>query len=1257
MPRHPRPVSSLLAAALLAVACNEAPGGTPPPTEPPPAVDPCAGLPPLALSATPTQVRVAGVALLSPSGGSGYYRYRLEVGGSSGQVSGDRFVAGPTPGTDTVVLEDVRCPGDARTTVRVVTSFQVAPTRAVLRPGASFQVDVAGLLGSAVFELNSRLGSTLTPEGRFTAGTTPGLDLVRVRDSVTGDEALLEFEVRAGAKLSGDPAWLALPSGSSVPLATRDGSDTVRWTKLTGPGSVQGARFVAEPGATGVAELEARDVYTGDTARVSVRVLDELTRPMQPHGRLTDVANVVTADFDGDGLLDVAVGQRESDLARPQGGAVFIFKGDTRGLPQQPTWILSGDSDTAQLGDTMAAGDLDGDGKAELAVSAPGADVTIGDSGAVYLYRFDASGPVPLRPPLAAVGRGSFGAGLAIADADGDGDLDLLVGSPLGDLAATSTISRRGTVDIFVLARGQPVPDLPAIRLGGSDLGRTGAVEARSNTDFGRTMLTADLNGDGRTDLASLSRVSRWNADGTSGGVVTQAVAVHFGRAEGAPFRATPDVYVLPSNFAADSSEGTWRLGAIPGDGTRPPLLLVVSDRADSPDLRTTGGVQSGTDAGGALLFDVSTFKPTGEPAGVPAQVKREEAFARIYGDARSIVAGRSWAVLDVDDVPGPELLLGAPYAAPPAAATGTATLANGGKVLVYPLSTLTRGAVLNKPLGFLGGKAKSDVLGAGLAAWSLAGQPGLVAFSGRASSEAGAFTGRVEAYQKAGASLAEWTRTVAPVPAAPSVERFGEAGAVGLGPTGKRLAVVGAPGFSGPGVNGDGNDLNVGRAYVYDTAAGNAASQVVEGVGAPLAAGRGVGTDVALTDFNGDGRTDMVIGAPAFVVPGTGARAAEVTPYYAQERTGCVLASNITVGALMVSLGQADGSFKPAYRLWATDTVPGCTPTSASDTRCQRRQVGRGVVGGFDFNGDRIQDIGALRNNGFEVFLGRPPDDASLAKLTMGCDPLYSSPIGMTPPAAGGVQGLQQTSAPVAVGDLDKDGCDDVAWRYSDSTRSGVVFLFGYDPGGARCGTRTQPAWVRLAADSEVGMALWGLGVATQFAGRFLDDGRDYLALSATSVPYQGVTQPVVLLFDAGQLAQLRPASGERLVSAVGASLTPTMLVHRSRAVNFGRALAGGMDVNKDGVPDLVVSATGASVASDGGGAVFVYAGGKASKGALTPLLTVVGDVAERGSFGQELSLAPASGSLPPLLLIGVPTSYRTGTQNGTAFTLPLDL
>jgi hypothetical protein len=307
--------------------------------------------------------------------------------------------------------------------------------------------------------------------------------------------------------------------------------------------------------------------------------------------------------------------------------------------------------------------------------------------------------------------------------------------------------------------------------------------------------------------------------------------------------------------------------------------------------------------------------------------------------------------------------------------------------------------------------------------------------------------------------------------------------------------------------------------------------------------------------------------------------------------------------------------------------------------------------VGGFDFNGDGRQDLGVLRNYGFELFLGRAPDDTSLTKLTMGCDPFYSSRTFYVSSS-----NAQQTSAPAALGDLDGDGCDEVAFRYADSAKAGVVVLFGYDAGGVRCNRRTQPVTVRLAADAEVGTNFLGLGVATARVGRLLGPtGADYLAVSATNIPYDGVTQPAVLLFDTAEVVKRRPASGEALVGALESGLMPRMLVPRSRAVGFGTVLAGGVDVTGDGTPDLMVGAPGASVASDGGGAVFVYAGGPGLTGALSPLLTLTGDVTERAGFGQELALVAGSGGTPPLLVIGAPLSYRTGTQNGTAFAVPL--
>ncbi len=1218
--------------ALLCAACDS----EKPPVETP-VVDACTGLPPLALTVSPERVRVSDPVALEASGGSGHYRFRVEPGGSSGEVRGERFIAGPTPSTDSVVVEDVRCPGEARARVAVVAAFGVAPVRATVRPGTSFQVELTGLLGDPVFLLEgSSAGSTVTSSGQYTAGAGEGLDLVRVRDGRTGDEALLRFEVRADAGLRGAPSLLALPAGSSVPLVTEGGSDRVSWSKVIGPGTVEGALFTAEPWASGTAVLEATDAFTGDKTRVSVRVLEELTRETLAHGRLWDEAQVVTADFDGDGVPDVAVGQRDSDLARPVGGAVFIFKGSLEGLPPEPTWVITGESDTARLGDVMVAGDLDGDGRAELAVSSPGADVTIGDSGAVYLYRFGANGPEPMRSPLTGLGRGSFGSGLALSDMDGDGDLDLVVGSPLGDLAPTRQLTRRGVVDIFLLTPGEPIPELPAVRLGGSDLGQSGALEDRANTELGRALVVADLNGDGLEDLAALGKSSLWREDGSSAGVVQPAVSVFFARAEGARYRATPDVYVLPED-PSDGNEGRWKLGAVPGEGGRPPLLMVLLDRVNSPDLSGSGGLGSMTDAGGALLFDVSEYASTGEPLTTPVQVKFEEAWARLYGDSAYIQAGRSWAVADVDGVPGLELLLGAPYSY---SSVDGSSLRYGGEVLVYSLAELSRGAVRNVPEFSLGGTQRSDAFGTGIAAWPLPGSQGLVVFASRASAEGREYTGKVDAFVKAGSSLTEWTRTSVAVPARPSSERFGEAVAVARGPTGV-VALVGAPGWSGPGRYNDGNDLSVGRAWSFG-AAGSEAVLVGEGASSPYSSGRAVGTDVDFTDFNGDGRPDLVMGAPNLIQPGASTRGSEITPVYALERPECIPASSLTAGGVLVSLGQADGSFTPALRLWAPGDIEGCTETGSA---CQRRSVGRGVVGGFDFNGDGKQDIGALRNNGFEVFLGRAPDDGSLTKLSMGCDPIYTAPYT-----------AQQTSAPTALGDLDGDGCDEVAWRYSSSSKAGVVVLFGYDAGGARCGKRTQPAWVRLVGDPEVGTNYLGLGVAMARVGKLLGPaGPDLLAVSASSVPVDGVTQPVVLLYETAALVARRPPSGEALVAALGDELEPRVLVHRSRAVGFGTSLAGGVDVTGDGVPDLVVGAPGASVASDAGGAVFVYAGGADVAGALSPRLTLVGDASEQSAFGQELAVVPGSGGTPPTLVIGAPLSYRTGTQNGTAFRVPL--
>jgi hypothetical protein len=1261
---------SAAAALLLVAACSGAIGKG----EKKPSGEACRGLPPLELAVAPGRVRTGMGAVLAARGGSGHYVFGVEAGGSGGEVRGDRFVAGMTPGVDKVYVEDAVCGGGRATAgLEVIGPFKVSPTRGVIRPGTAFTIVAEGTVGAPVFVLaQSASGGSLGRDGKYAAGPREGLDLVHARDGETGDEVLVQLRVSSAARFRADPERLAVPAGAPAPLATADGTDAVDWKKLAGPGAVvprEGlpAVFVAEANASGTTELEARDRFTGEVARLKVRVLDELKRPTTAHGRSTDTAAMVTGDFDGDRVPDLAVGIPESDVGRPQGGVVLVWRGSAEGLGPKPTWTIAGSTDTAQLGAALAAGDLDGDGRDDLAVAAPGADVTVGDSGGVELYRFRGDGPELMRPPLTGVGRGSFGASLAVADVDGDGMKDVIVGAPGADVAPTASLSRRGVVDIFAVKKAVPIPDLGTLRLSGWDLAADGTVAPRSAVGLGRALVVADLDGDDRPDVAALGALQALALPPATAGAMPRpqpAVQIHFSRGGARPYEELPDAFVLPAD-PADTNEGTYRLAALPRRGGRPPLLAVLADLADAP---------GASNAGAVLLFDVSKRKPPGPATRRPAVVERTDAFARIAGDAAGVAAGRSFALFDVDDDKEPELLLGAPLALAPGAAAGTPPA---GKILVFGLGGLAAGAEV-APRGQRFGRP-GDALGAGLAPWALPRGAALVAFASRASTDQGRFTGRLDALAAEKAPMEAWKPVSASVPAAAAGEAYGTAVAAAVA-GGRALAAVGAPQV--PGVRGalDGTEPGLGRAAVFDLAAPGAPKLAVDGALAPLhRGGRGVGTDVAFTDFNGDGRPDLVVGAPGLQVPGQAQRATEIEPHYAREAPGCLAASTQSTGGVLVHLGLADGGFAPAYRLWAPIAIAGCAP--ATDARCRRSGLGRAVAGGFDWNGDGRQDVAALRSGGFDVFLGRPPDDPGLDKLTMVCDPAFTLPS----------QAPASVSALAPLGDLDGDPCHELGLRVStDGSRGGVLVLFGHDGegkcrGGAAAGAGAgagAPVGLRILADGDVGLSAVGLGLALARLGRFTADGRDVVAVSATRYPVEGAAQPAILLYEAAALAaaarapaatpppapatQDAGAAGSpdpvlRIVTepAWGGALAPRVLVTRDRPGAFGQSLAGGVDVTGDGRPDLIVGAPGASVASEGSGAVFVYAGGVAAgtdrPHALAAALTILGDARERGQLGADIAVTGATDGAGAVLVVGAPASYRTGTRNGTAFALPL--
>ncbi len=1234
------------AVALLGAACP-----TKPPTiTPPPPIDECANLPPMTASALPLRVRVKGATTLSGGGGTGRYTYSISTNTSGGALSGDRYVAGPTPGVDTLTVSD-DCANSANIDVDVVASFGVQPSRATIKPGTHLTIQVTGMLAAPEFKVNGTLpsGGSVSATGDYVAGPSEGVDLITVEDPTSGDQALVQLTVSLAARFRPTSPRLALPVGASVPIDSLDGSGAVTWKVVSGPGRVDALTYWATDAGPGdVATLEGADQFTQEKTEVKIRVLTELSRPNRPQGRRSDVATSITGDFDGDGFRDLAVGFQESDLAKPQGGAVFIYRGGASGLSAQPSWTILGASDTANLGAVMAAGDLDGDGKDDLAISAPGADITVADSGAVFLYKITADGPQLLRPPLTGLGAARFGSSLAIADVDQDGDNDLLVGSPTADL---STGNQRGVLDIFVLQKGQPIPEAGAIRIGGVDLNVDGTLKTNSTgLRAARGLIAADLNDDGKIDLALLSAVNNSLLNGTALAKAQIAVQVHLSRGTaGQPFNATPDLFVLPTN-PADSNEGNWRLGFVPKTASSPPMLLTAADLADSPNLSADGGTSGGTNAGGALLFDLTAQKPTGAAPTSPLQLGPTNAFAKVYGDQPNINAGRSFAATDLDQDGKLELILGAPYATNSVVDGGTTVNTPlAGKLLVYPLGTYSPGTVVNKPTMARPGQARADVLGTTLTTWSYtSGATALVTVAGRASTDLGDFTGRIDAFTGTG-NLASWAVTSSPIANKPASQLFGAA--IDLAPVAGVLRVaVGSPGVSGPAPDNSGNDVDAGQALLFSApdfadprvvAEGTSNAPYLRDGGWVAFGGRGVGVDVAMTDFNGDGLPDLAIAAPNFTPPTRLADGGTSVPDYAVNRPECLTAAAQSPGGAFIHLGRSDGTFKEAYRVWVPRDVIGADGGVAY----QRTQLGRqGLVGGFDFNGDKTQDLLVTRGNGLEIFAGRPPDDLGLAKVTMACDSLLSLPALGT---------NQYGTAPAALGDLNGDGCDEVGIRYTDNnTRSGVIIAFGY---GSAC-DQTTASWLRISGDTETGLTNLRLGTALARAGQIMaNDARDFVAITADLFSYNGSSQATILLFDVAELVAKRPASGERLVAALGDGLTPVPTVYFERCPGLGRMLASG-DVNGDGKPDLIVGATGANTNGDGTGAVFVFTAGSMVPGPNTPYLTVVSDQRERAAFGQDLAISPKSGVVPATLGIGAPQSYRSGTANGTAYLLPLD-
>jgi FG-GAP repeat len=199
-------------------------------------------------------------------------------------------------------------------------------------------------------------------------------------------------------------------------------------------------------------------------------------------GERLGTAVAAVGDLDGDGRPDFAAG---APMAAPQGlpnaGLVLLISAaDGRILDR-----IGGSEANSQFGASLAAaGDLDGDGRIDLLIGAPGRTVG-GLPGAGTVSLWSTGGRRELSRLVGSEANAGFGAVLAGGgDFDGDGRPDFLVGAPRADVDGRVDAGR---VQVFSGAD---------LRLLLSRTGNTGDQLGSAAAFVG------DLNGHGRSDIA-----------------------------------------------------------------------------------------------------------------------------------------------------------------------------------------------------------------------------------------------------------------------------------------------------------------------------------------------------------------------------------------------------------------------------------------------------------------------------------------------------------------------------------------------------------------------------------------------------------------------------------------------------------------------------------------------------------------------------------------------------------------------------------
>ncbi len=745
-------------------------------------------------------------------------------------------------------------------------------------------------------------------------------------------------------------------------------------------------------------------------------------------------------DVNGDGYSDVIVAAPEYDNGQTNEGRVWVFHGSATGLPTTPAWMAESDQASSRFGHSVnCAGDVNGDGYSDVIIGAYQFDNGQTDEGRVFVYHGGPSGLSTTPAWTAESNQASARFGYSVAgagDVNGDGFSDVIIGSPGYD----NPENGEGRAYVY---HGS------AAGLGAAPAWTTESNQATANAGYSVSS-AGDVNGDGYSDV--IVGMPFFN----SVFAVDGRVAVHTGSAAG--LGATPWWALSSTNASEQFGRSVNCAGDVNGDG--------YSDVIVGAPYFTNGQ----TEEGRARVFLGGANTAT----------------ALWATEANQAQAQHGYIVASAGDVNGDgysDVIVGVPLYDNGQTNEGRGLLFLGSAEALPPTPQrqwpTTNGATCVTNAGDVNGDGFSDVIlgfpdDSGLGtAFLVPGSP--TGLSGP------------HVWVLAGQTNSQYGGAVAP--------------AGDVNGDGYNDVIIGAPLYDAP-------QADEGRAFVYHgspTGLSSTAGWIRESDQAGANFGRSV---ASAGDVNGDGYSDVIIGAPFFDN------------------------GQVDEGRAFLYLGGPTG----------LATTPAWTAESDQDNA----NFGRCVNTAGDVNGDGYSDV-IIGASGFSnpqpvegrafLYLGGP---AGLATT-----PAWTAESNQT----GALFGWSLASA----GDVNGDGYSDVIIDAPDFTNGhsleGRTFLYHGGPSGLS----PTAAW---SAESNQNGSSFGSSVAS--AGDVNGDGYSDVIVGDKWFDNGEVDEGRVFLF-LGSPSGLAPTANW---------IVESNLLNGE----FGSTVSGAGDVNGDGFSDVLI-------------------------------------------------------------------------------------